>query len=133
MASDIYNKALALRDFLTSLDFNAEISYAPELSLTQVSNERILIAPKDKKLVTENRSLCRIEYKIDVCLLIRTSEKDVDVYVSKSENIAKKLLNSRFDKAMVVDITFNPLIASEELRTKHLFISVLSLTLMEIR
>lgn len=132
MASDIYTKSLAIKDFLASLDFNAEISYAPELSLNQANTERVIIAPKDKKIVNEGRKVLRTEYKIDVCLLIRKTEKDVDEYVLKAENMASKLLNTRFGKALVSDVTFNPIIASDELRTKHLFISVLSLTLLEI-
>lgn len=132
MASDIYTKSIAIRDFLTSLDFNAEISYAPELTLSQLHDEKVIIAPRDKKVVNDVRSKCRTEYKIDICLLIRTRENTVDNYVEKSENLAKRLLNSRFDKAIILDITFNPLIASDELRTKHLFVSILTLTLMEI-
>lgn len=136
MSKSIVHKSNLIAEFLRGLELDAKVSFSPEYNLsseTSKNGKTIFVSPRDKKSIREARKLVNTEFVIDVCILERARDNnDIAPLIELTEDLADKLLHETFDNAMVSQITFNPLLASEELRQKHLFVSVLSLTLKEI-
>lgn len=136
MSKSIITKAELIADFLRGLELDANVSFSPEYNLSNGTSKKgttVFVSPRDKKSTRESRQIVNTEYVIDIGILERAREEDnVTPLIELAESLADELLNKTFDNAMVFQVTFNPLFASEELRQKHLFVSVLSLTLKEI-
>ena len=131
MSKTIVNKANKLVEYLATLGLNAKLSFAPEYNLSNDTEKIIYVSPRDKKISRENRKQNDVEYTVDICMIERARENEVPSLVTEMESLGDNLLQQTFDNARVSQVLFNPLFASEELRQKRLFISVLSVTLRE--
>jgi hypothetical protein len=131
MSKTIVNKANNLVEYLATLGLNAKLSFAPEYNLSNDTEKIIYVSPRDKKISRENRTQKDVECTIDICLIERARENEVSSLIAEMESLGDKLLQQTFDNAKVSQVLFNPLFASEELRQKRLFVSVLSVTLRE--
>jgi hypothetical protein len=131
MSKTIVTKANLIVEYLATLGLVAKLSYAPEYNLSNSDEKIIYVSPRDKKISNETRQQKDVENTIDICIIERARDKEVSPLIQQMEELADKLSSQIFDRARVSQVMFNPLYASEELRTKHLFVSVLSLTLRE--
>lgn len=131
MSKTIVNKANKLVEYLATLGLNAKLSFAPEYNLSNDTEKIIYVSPRDKKISRENRTQRDVECTIDICMIERARENEVSSLIAEMESLGDKLLQQTFDNAKVSQVLFNPLFASEELRQKRLFVSVLSVTLRE--
>ena len=131
MSKTIVSKANKLVEYLTTLGLNAKLSFTPEYNLSNDNEKIIYVSPRDKKISRENRTQKDVESTIDICMIERAKENEVSSLIAEMESLGDKLLQQTFDNAKVSQVLFNPLFASEELRQKRLFVSVLSVTLRE--
>jgi hypothetical protein len=131
--SNIIHLAEIIKDYLRGLELDAEVSFTPEYFLSGNKQRVVFVTPKDEKIERISRSAFKKKYSIDICLIERIKqENEIHTLVAKVENLSSKILKSNFDKMFVTETSFNPLFAGDELRQKHTFISVLSLTLSEM-
>lgn len=108
-------------------DYNAILAFYPEFELRELEDMKIVVIPVGSQYKTLSRNTCEEKLYVQIGILKRCSENEITKLLSFVESIGLKFLNKKFDDAMCVCITYNPIYSSEHLRERSQFTSVIEL------
>jgi len=118
--------AKAVTDSLA--EYDAELAFAPEISLAELSARRVVVVPLSQKYEPVSRSEQDATYQIQIGVMCRAKEENVPELLALAERIALPFQLRTFCDATCTKVEFNPIYAAEYLRGKSLFYSVATLT-----
>lgn len=131
--SNIIVLANSVKDYLSEVGLDAEVTCSPEYILSGNKQKVVFVTPKNEETKRISRGSFEKKYTIDICFIERIkNDTEISKLIAFMENLNNETLKRTFDKSVVTETSFNPLFASEELRQKHTFVSVLTLTLLKV-
>lgn len=129
MSEETSKLVLIVQGVLNALsDYHAELSYAPEIALENLSAIRVVVVPMSQTYAPVTRSESNVVYQIQIGVLSRAKEADVPGLLALTEQIALPFQAQTIAGATCTKVEFSPIYSAEYLRQKSLFYSVITLT-----
>lgn len=111
---------------------NAKFSCVPEFKLGELAEMKVIVVPVGVEFKTLARNTIEITHRIQMGILKRCTEDDLEGMISFAHTIAHSLLYQKFGNAIGLSVAFNPLYVPEHFRERRQFTSVLELTCKEV-
>jgi hypothetical protein len=112
-------------------EHNAKFSCVPEFKLGELSGMKVVVVPVGVEFKTLARNTIEITHRIQIGILKRCTEDDLEGMISFAQTVAHSLLYRKFGDAIGLSVAFNPLYVPEHFRERRQFTSVLELTCKE--
>ena len=122
--------AIAADTALTS--WNPAVCTLPEYELKETKTAKCCIVPAGIRYRNQTRDSVKRIFVVELGFLKRGKVLDVKALVGEIETIAIHIMKQTYSGARVVAVENEPLYDDEQLRTKSLFQSVLSVQLQEL-
>ncbi len=114
-------------------EYRAELSYFPEFDLRELNEMRIAVVPVGTQYKTISRSSHEEMPKVQIGVLKRCSEDDLDSMLSFVETLGLSFLNKKLAGVTCIGVAYNPIYSPEHLRERRQFTSVIELTFKSVK
>ena len=132
MATDMSSILTAISSDTTLSSWNPVVSTLPEYELKETKTAKCCVVPAGIRYRNLARSAVQRIFIVEIGFLKRGKTLDVKSLVGEIEAIALHIMQQTYSGARVVGVENEPLYDDEQLRTKSLFQSVLSVQLQEL-
>ncbi len=109
-------------------EYNAELFYFPDFELRDLDKMQIAVVPSGTEYKTVSRSVHEEMPKVQIGVLKRCTEDELDGMLQFVEKLGLGFLNKKLGGATCVAVVYNPIYSAEHLRERGQFTSVIELT-----
>ncbi len=113
-------------------EYHAELLYSPEFELRELETMRVVVVPVGTEYKTLSRASHEELLKVSVGVLKRATEDGLPELLQFVEELGRGFLNRKLAGAICIGVAYNPIYASEHLRERGQFTSVIELEFKRI-
>lgn len=113
--------------------YNATLQFNPEYTLGELEQLKIIVVPIDTQFRRISRVNLEETHKVQIGILQRITNDNIDELVTLSEDLAKTFLAKNVNNLPCLNVEFMPIYSHDKLRESNQFTSVIELTFKQVK